>query len=227
MTDLHDILPPPGRTNSTPLLGSHPGDHNEIVDALNDLGDLVDSIRTAASYRVFDTIAGRDGDVSAHVEGMLAWANSEMTLALWHGEWIILQEPFQPWVPVVHMGAAVYALTANRGCGFRHEYGSCRFYISLRVLLGTSDPDDVLYVEPPLVPTSQGGFGVGYVVDPTAGSIGGLGLHDEHIGGGSGAPPALAIGMPGVEGLMARRHLAAVGEFDLYMSGFYATAAFA
>src|SRR4051794_39854794 len=104
MSDLRSVLPPPGRTNVTTLFDNHPADHDALVDALNGLGVRIDDLETAAQYRTYATIADRDADTSAHILGMITWAISERTLAVWNGEWDVLNEPFIAFSPKLWIG---------------------------------------------------------------------------------------------------------------------------
>lgn len=244
MTDLRDILPPPGRSNVTTLLDSHPADHNAIVDGLNGLGLRVDALETAAQYRVYDTLADRDADISAHVDGMLTWAISERTVAVWNGEWTVLAEPFTAFSPHLWIGTLEFNnVTPTSGTayqsGFRRMFGSCEFYIAARFgELGPSQSGNLI-VMPPVRPTDTGSgpFGNAYCVVPEDGAVGGM----SGAFNGSAAQPApsngdplvigqLAIAMPGTGGLMDRGDMGSGngsisggnnGEFDVFMSGRY------
>jgi hypothetical protein len=221
-------LPAPGRVNATPLADNHPSDHDVIVDSVNELwADLNDAL-DAARYRTYDTVADRDADTGAHVEGTLAWATSERVLAIWHGEWQVLTQPFTPFVPRCFFGdTEMRALgpPPPYQTGYRLSYGVVEFSIGHRFGQIADpplmDPTDILMVLPPVPPDGQGGFGTAYVVDVTGvGAVGGM--------GGVYNPTQLSIVVPGFGGLLRRSDLGpAGGNIDVFMNGTYTTATFA
>lgn len=237
-------LPAPGRTNTTALLDNHPSDHNTLVDAINEVNaDLQDAL-LSANYRVYNTLADRNADVTAHIEGMLAWSISERTLSIWHGEWTVIFEPFIAFTPHLWIGSTEFRnVTPTSGTayqsGYRHEFGKCAFYIAARFgQLGPSETG-VLSVMPPLRPTNTGSgpAGSGYAVVPDLGAVGGMSVGFN----GTTSLPApsdgtplvqgqLAIVMPGTGGLLDRADMGSgsgsigggnPGEFDVFLSGFY------
>ena len=226
MTDLRALLPPPGRTNTSVLFDDHPDDHNEIVDALNVLADKLADATTLAGYRVYATVAARDADAGAHVEGMLAWTEAELTLAVWHGEWMVVREPPQDtWAPVIKLGAETLTVIAGADYThwYRHDFGVCTFglYMVMEPPDGTNAAD-VLTVDPPLTPTSEGGAGVGFcLVDPGPSGAIGVGTVVD--------PTRMAILKPPT-GLLTRGDLGfsmpLTSNVEVFMAGQYATGAF-
>jgi hypothetical protein len=226
MTDLRTVLPPPGRTNTTTLFDNHPGDHNQIVDSLNLVAGRVDALENAAYMRVYSNIAARNADTSAHIEGMLSWAAGDQTLAVWHGAWWILEEPFHAFTPRLWIGTVEFALGATPVTGYRHSYGSCQFYISANWgVLGPGVTTGDISMLPPITPdpAANGGFGSMYVSPMAATApVVGLGLFNGTTTL-SGAPHAgqLAIGSPLDGRLLNRNDLPPNGNFNCYASGFY------
>lgn len=220
-------LTPPARTNATTLLTNHPGDHNLIVDAINEVDANLDLALSRANYRIYPTKADRNADTGAHVEGMLAWCISERQLALWHGEWQILLMPYTPFVADCYIGTSHLAPVGpppGYQSGWRLSYGVVEFSIGHRYGQLAPPPAQpataVLYCSPPIPPDGQGGFGNAYVV-----GLDGLGA----VGGFGGAynPTQLSIVMPGTAGLMKRQNLGTDGsEIDVFMNGFYTTATY-
>jgi hypothetical protein len=223
MTDLRALLPPPGRTNTTPLFNDHPDDHNHIVAAVNELADKVTDAIDIPNYRVYADKAARDADATAHVEGMLAWAVTERTLAIWHGAWNVVREPpLDTWAPVIKLGAEV--LTVITGADYthwyRHDFGVCTFglYQVMAPPTGTNVAD-VLTIDPPLVPTSEGGAGVGFVLTSEIPGAIGVGTVVD--------PTRMAILKPPT-GLLTRGDLGTLGasNVEVFSTGQYATGAF-
>jgi hypothetical protein len=232
MTDLRDVLPGPGRTNATPLLDSHPGDHNAIVDAINVVANRVDDLETTAYYRTYATLAARNADTSAHIEGMLAWAAADRTLAVWHGAWLILDEPWQPFTPHLFIGTTEMGLGATPSCGYRHTFGACQFYLSSNWgVLGPALSGDI-GLHPPLPPdpAANGGFGTMYV-SPMADDapVVGLGLFNglasAHLPGMVN-DGVLMIGSPLDGRVLNRDDLPPNGNFNCYASGIFPTAVY-
>lgn len=224
------VLPitPPNRTNATALLNAHPGDHNLIVDAINEVDDELNVALSRANYRIYDTVALRNADVTAHVEGMLSWAVSERQLCIWHGEWQVLLMPYTPFIPRCFIGddeLAAIGPPPGYQSGWRLSYGIVQFSIGHRfgqlAAPPTHEPTDIVYILPPILPDGQGGFGNAYVVDVTdVGAVGGMGGVYDAL--------KLAIVMPADQGLLNRSHLGADGgEIDVFMNGFYTTATYA
>lgn len=233
MTDLHDILPPPGRTNATGLFDSHPADHNQIVDSVNIIANRVDALSTLPNFKVYADKATRDADTAAHVGGMLSWAISEQTLAIWTTTWAILTEPFQPFTPRLWVGGLEFGLGSPPSCGYRHVFGSCQFYLSANFgVLGPGPPSQEgdISLLPPLQPksSSNGGFGTMYVSPMAVDAPNvGMGLFNGAVTL-AGAPYAgqLAIGSPADGRLLNREDLPPNGNFNCYASGFFPTNAY-
>lgn len=225
-------MTPPGRVNATALLDNHPTDHDDIVAAVNELWSGLTDVLTAARYRTYDTVTDRNADTGAHVEGTLAWATSERVLAIWHGTWEVLFQPFTPFVPRMFIGAIELRPLGPPPpyqTGYRLSYGVVEFSIGHRfgeIPDGTST--DIVYLMPPTdntgaiiaPPDGQGGFGTAYLVDITGvGAVGGM--------GGVYNPTQLSIVMPGTTGLLTRANLGATGgQVDVFMNGAYTTGTF-
>jgi hypothetical protein len=227
MTDLRDILPPPGRTNTTPLPDNHPADHNQIVDAINIIANQVSALAVAGNYRTYASIADRNADTGARVNGMLTYAVAERTLAVWGGAWLIMMEPFQPFTPRLWLGNTEMGRGSVPSCGYRHAFGSCQFYITCNWgVLGPGLSGDISML-PPLAPdpAANGGFGTMFVSPMAATApLVGLGLFNGTTTL-AGAPYAgqLAIGSPLDGRLLNRNDLPPNGNFNAYASGFYPT----
>lgn len=231
LPELH--LTPPGRSNATTLLNNHPDDHNLIVDAINDISDFLNDVTGRATYRVYDTVTARNADTDAHIEGMLTWAVSERQMAVWHGQWFILFQPFTAFTPRLFIGTAELRPLGPPPpyqTGYRLSYGVVEFSIGHRFgQIPDSAGTDILYVMPPTndagaiiaPPDGQGGFGTAYLVDITGnGAVGGM--------GGVYNPTQLAIVVPGTGGLLRRSDLGpAGGEIDVFLNGSYTTATYA
>jgi hypothetical protein len=248
MTDLHDVLPPPARTNTTPLYDNHPDDHNVMVDAVNQLAAGVGTYVSTIMLKVYADIATRQIDEPP--EGTLGWAVAEGNLAIYHShtlgsgavssEWIVLRETMQDFTPRCWIGAAeqTYVPVTDDGTGqpyqsrFRQDFGYCFFSVQARFSGLTSGQSGDLAVMPPLQPTGlttggavlSGPFSVAYVVVPTTGAIGGVGgaWNGSDVLTGSAHPGKLAIVMPGTQALLDRSEMGSgSGTFDVIMAGSY------
>ena len=173
----------------------------------------------------FDSEADRNA-TSVPRPGMLSWSILENRLALWMGTdpgWVILFEPWRAWTPVVWSGPTTnFTILANNGSQYRHQGFMCEVFISLHVQLGSTVPEDLIYVGPPpgLPPSRNGPFGVAFIQDPTHGTIGTTGMCNA---------TQLAIqqqgtGSSGLGSLIHRADLADTGNIDMYYSGAYVDA---
>jgi hypothetical protein len=186
-------------------------------------------------------LAARNADATAHVNGMLAWAVSERVLAIWDTGWSILYEPFIPFQPRLWVGGVEYAYVPHPpsggapgyNSGYRHEFGSCNFYIAARFGdMGAAAPNDLIYIMPPLPPAadSVGPFGSAVVVSINSiGQVAGAGVFDGKVApalAGATVQGHLSMSMPGTKGLLRAGDLAPDGEFDIFWSGFYPTDSF-
>jgi hypothetical protein len=227
MTDLRVVLPPPGRTNTTLLHDLHPDDHNVIVDAINGVDVALAAAVAAGHYRIYFSLAERDADTAARVDGTLAWAAVEGVLAVWRVEaWLTLFEPlidFEPhlWIGTAEFDNVIPVATPPYRSRYRHEFGVCRFWIAARFGSLGAGATGTLAIQAPLPPAvytvtivtpeetftdevSSGAFGTAYAVTGDHGAIGGIGgVYDGTVTllGASGAGQ-LAIVMPDTGGLM-------------------------
>lgn len=235
MSDLDIVLPPSSRANSTLLHDLHPEDHDAIVDAINQVVAAQAGLADAGRYRIYTTVAARNADTSAEVDGMLAWAGTDGVLAVWHSTWQTLFEPLIDFTPRLWIGTAELAnvtpvVTPPYRSRYRHEFGMCRFWIAARfgsLGAGATGTMAIMCPLPPAIYTvtivtgppghettytddvSSGAFGMAYAVTGDHGAIGGIGgVYDGTITL-TGAPSAgeLAIVMPGTAGLMTDVHM--------------------
>ena len=238
MSDLHDLLPPPGRTNATWLHDLHPENHNALVDAVNQLAARLPEVWDNIHLVVYADDGVRDGD-TGQGDGTLAWTVTEGTLAIAEGgAWTVLLSRMQTFDPRAWIGDDELTLVPVDGyvSRYRQEFGVCWFLVHARF----SGLDDglagTLSVLPPLTPDVDAGgpFQMAYAVVPTLGAIGGMRGAYNGTTTLAGAPAAgqLAFVMPGIGGLMQRTDMGpdptveiiaggAPGEFDLSLAGFF------
>lgn len=173
--------------------------------------------------QVFDSDAERNA--TAHPrDGMLAWTVAESRLALWFSVdmgWVVIFEPWRAWNPVVWSGPTTpLTTTANHGSQWRFRAFEVELFVNVDVLLGTTVPEDLMYIPPPVPPSRNGPFGVATVADPTHGIVGTMGFCDAtHL-----AIQAQGTGTTGLGSLIHRGDLADSGTINWYMTGSYVVA---
>lgn len=242
MTDLHTVLPPPGRVNGTPLYNDHPDDHNVVVDAINALHAGFLTYQDTIHLVVYPDLATMYADAS-QPEGTLGWAlgaygSAYAALAVYDPNtfgWVIITEPMHLFTPRAWIGGTELTLVPTTGyqSKMRQDFGYCWFMIRARFGgLNTISGSGVFAVMPPIAPTTVGAgpFQMAYCVVPTLGAIGGIaGAFDGNNVSvpalpGASVPGHLACVMPGGGGLMDRGDMGPGtpgGQFDVFMSGFY------